>query len=102
MRAGTCKHISTMEHRLFDLLLRYGAPLLFVAQMLGIFGLPVPDELLLTIAGVLVRRGTLNGISTLGCAISGSLAGITFSYLLGRSAGLRILQRVAGPHPEAV
>jgi len=91
-----------MDRHILDLLLRYGAPLLFFAQMLGIFGLPIPDELLLTIAGVLVRRGTLNGISTLGCAISGSLVGITFSYLLGRSAGLRILQRMAGPHAEAV
>ena len=44
-----------MDRHVLDLLLRYGAPLLFVAQMLGIFGLPVPDELLLTIAGVLVR-----------------------------------------------
>ena len=49
-----------------------------------------------------MRRGTLNGVSTLACANSGSLAGITFSYLLGRSAGLRILQRLAGPHAEAI
>src|SRR5438270_13080424 len=91
-----------MDRHVLDWLERYGAPLLFFAQMLGIFGLPIPDELLLTIAGVLVRRGSLNAISTLACAISGSLAGITLSYVLGRSAGLRILQRLAGSHAASV
>src|SRR5438067_73199 len=91
-----------MDRHLVDLLVRFGAPLLFFAQMLGIFGLPIPDELLLTIAGVLVRRGSLNGMSTMACAISGCLAGITLSYLLGRSAGLQILRRLAGPHAELV
>ena len=36
-----------LECQLFDLLARYGAPVLFLGQMLGIFG-PIPDELLLT------------------------------------------------------
>ena len=45
-----------MEQRLFDLLARDGVWLLFAAQMFGVFGLPIPDELLLTFAGGLVRR----------------------------------------------
>jgi hypothetical protein len=35
-----------MEQRLFDLLARDGVWLLFAAQVFGIFGLPIPDELL--------------------------------------------------------
>ena len=50
-----------MEQRLFDLLARDGIWLLFAAQMFGIFGLPIPDELLLTFAGGLVRRGDRTG-----------------------------------------
>ena len=85
-----------MDRHLPDLLVRYGPPLLFFAQMFGIFGLPIPDELLLTIAGALVRRGTLHGPSTLASAAAGCLAGITLSYAVGRTVGLQALQRIAG------
>jgi len=83
-----------MNEHLFDLLIHYGAPLLFLAQMFGIFGLPIPDELLLTIAGVLVRRGNLNGTSIVGAAVAGCVTGITLSYVLGRTVGCRVLQRI--------
>ena len=66
-----------MEQRLFDLLARDGVWLLFAAQMFGIFGLPIPDELLLTFAGGLVRRGDLAGPMVLAGAIAdrGGLCG---------------------------
>jgi hypothetical protein len=35
-----------LERYLFDLLAAHGASVLFVAQALGIVGLPIPDELL--------------------------------------------------------
>src|SRR5450759_3326638 len=38
----------------------YGIAAIFVLLLLGVFGLPVPDETLLTFAGVLVRRGELH------------------------------------------
>jgi membrane protein DedA with SNARE-associated domain len=82
-----------MEHRLFDLLVHYGAPLVFAAQLLGIFGLPIPDELLLTIAGALARRGALDFPTILVAAIAGCLSGISFSYLIGRTVGLAALRR---------
>lgn len=91
-----------MTGRLLDLLARYGAPVLFLAQMFGIFGLPIPDEFLLTIAGMLVRRGTLNGVVTLAAAIAGSMAGITLSYSLGRIVGFRILHRIPGVDQESI
>jgi|SRR5581483_4991748 len=91
-----------MDRHLFDLLVRYGGAVLFLAQMLGIFGLPIPDELLLTISGALVRRGTLNGMTTLAAAISGCIAGITLSYVLGRSVGASTVQRFAGSHAESL
>lgn len=76
-----------MERYLFDLLTRHGAWVLFVAQALGIVGLPIPDELLLTLAGGLVCRGDLRGPATLAAAIAGSLAGTTLSDTLGRFGG---------------
>ena len=82
-----------MEQRLFDLLARDGVWLLFAAQMFGIFGLPIPDELLLTFAGGLVRRGDLAGPPTFAAAVAGGIAGMTFNYMLGR-IGVRVLGRL--------
>src|SRR3954470_12265157 len=82
-----------MEQHLFDLLIRYGAWVLFVAQALGIVGLPIPAELLLTLAGGLVRRGDLRGPATLAAAIAGGIAGTTLSYTLGRFGG-RVLHHL--------
>lgn len=81
-----------MHRHVFELLARHGAPLLFVTQAFGIFGLPIPSELLLTIAGALVRRGVLNGSATMAAAVGGSLTGITMSYALGLMFGPRLLK----------
>jgi membrane protein DedA with SNARE-associated domain len=59
--------------------------------MLGIIGLPVPDETLLTFSGYLISVHKLSLPLTLLSAIFGSLAGITISYFLGRSLGLYLL-----------
>jgi membrane protein DedA with SNARE-associated domain len=59
--------------------------------MLGIIGLPVPDETLLTFSGYLISVHKLSFPLTIFSAIFGSLAGITISYFLGRSLGLYLL-----------
>jgi membrane protein DedA with SNARE-associated domain len=91
-----------MDPDLLAWLARYGAPVLFLAQLFGIFGLPIPDELLLTAAGVLVRNGRLPGVPTIAAAIGGCAAGITISYTLGRTVGIPTLQRVMHVPPEAL
>ena len=83
-----------MEHRLLSWLGQYGAGVLFCAQMFGIFGLPIPDELLLTVAGALARQGQLGIASTIVAAIAGCMCGITLSYVRGRTVGLATLRRV--------
>ena len=71
----------------------YGIAAIFVLLLLGVFGLPVPDETLLTFAGVLVRQGRLPAIPTLVAAAFGSMCGISISYTLGRAFGLGIVDR---------
>jgi len=71
----------------------YGVTALFVLLMLGVFGLPVPDETLLTFAGALVRQGHLHLTSTLIAATVGSMCGITLSYTLGRTVGPGVVRR---------
>src|SRR6478735_3838585 len=91
-----------MEQALIARLIEYGPPVLFLAQVLGIFGLPIPDELLLTVAGALVRRGILHGSTTIVSAVAGCLCGITLSYILGRFVGLSAIASRLHLHPEPV
>jgi membrane protein DedA with SNARE-associated domain len=91
-----------VEHNLLTWLARYGAPLFFFAQVLGIIGLPIPDELLLTIAGALIAQGKLNLVPTAIAALAGCITGITVSYLLGRLLGRTLLKRWFMRHEWAV
>jgi membrane protein DedA with SNARE-associated domain len=91
-----------MEREFVAWLIRYGAPLLFFAQVFGIFGLPIPDELLLTIAGTLVGNGRLGPFSTVAAAVAGCLTGITLSYAVGRWVGAPVLRSRFVSHHDAV
>jgi membrane protein DedA with SNARE-associated domain len=82
-----------MEHLIIEWITQYGDAALFGLLVLGIVGLPVPDETLLTFAGALVRRGHLALVPTLGAAWLGGVIGITVSYALGRSVGAALLVR---------
>ena len=68
----------------------YGITMLLA---LGIVGLPIPDETLLTFAGYLIFRGRLQPLPTLLAALAGSLSGITISYILGRTTGYPLLHK---------
>jgi membrane protein DedA with SNARE-associated domain len=91
-----------VDRELVAWLVRFGAPLLFFAQVFGIFGLPIPDELLLTVAGALVASGRLSLSSTIAAAVSGCLTGITVSYAVGRWVGLPVLRARFRRHHDAI
>ena len=84
---------SEMQVTGHEYLAHYGPLGLFVLLMLGILGLPVPDEVLLTTAGMLVRAGKLTLVATFVASLLGSACGITLSFILGLSAGRRLLAR---------
>lgn len=66
----------------------YGYFALYGLLVLGIVGLPVPDETLLVYTGYLVSKGTLSGPFAWLAAFLGSACGITISYTIGRTLGL--------------
>jgi len=80
----------------FDWIVRHGYGAIFVLLMLGIVGLPVPDETLLVFAGYLSYKGTLRLETTVATGFLGSACGISISYALGRFLGLPTLNKV-GP-----
>src|SRR5713226_5898792 len=71
----------------------YGYFGIFSLLLLGIVGLPIPDETLLTFAGYLVYKGHLHPVRTLAAAVLGSMCGISLSYVLGRTLGLYVVKR---------
>jgi membrane protein DedA with SNARE-associated domain len=91
-----------VERDLLQWLVRYGAVFLFFAQVFGIIGLPIPDELLLTIAGALIAQGKLHTGTTVFAAMAGCLTGITVSYFIGRVLGVTVLKGWFGRHQWAV
>jgi membrane protein DedA with SNARE-associated domain len=66
---------------------------IFGLLALGVIGLPIPDETTLVFLGFLVFRRNLELVPTLLAAFLGSAAGMTVSYLLGRTFGLYLLHR---------
>lgn len=73
-----------MEQQLLTWISHYGAAALFGLLALGVVGLPVPNETLLTLAGALVRKGELPLIPTVLAACAGNVSGVTLSYVVGR------------------
>jgi membrane protein DedA with SNARE-associated domain len=74
----------------------YGYPAIFSLLVLGIVGLPVPDETLLTLTGYLIFKGTLHFVPSFFCAFLGTVCGISLSFAIGRFAGVRLLMKYGG------
>lgn len=82
-----------MEQSILAWISQYGYFAVFFLLMLGIVGLPVPDETLLAFSGYLAFKGNLSLPLALAAAWAGSTCGITISYYLGRTFGLALIRR---------
>ena len=82
-----------MEQQVLAWIAQYGYLAIFSLLVLGIVGLPVPDETLLTFTGYLVFRGHLALAPAFLSGLAGSACGITLSYVLGRTFGLTLIHR---------
>ncbi len=69
----------------------YGYLAIFLLLLPGAFGLPIPDELLLTFIGYLALRGELRLIPAMAVAVSGGVLGVTLDYWVGRVVGARLI-----------
>ena len=66
----------------------YGYAAVFSLLVLGIVGVPVPDEWLLVFSGYLVYKGRFHPVWAIVSAFAGSACGISCSYTIGRTLGL--------------
>ena len=74
-----------------DFVTNYGYLAIFLLLLPGTFGIPIPDELLLTFSGYLALGGELRLIPAMAVAVSGAVLGITLDYWVGRAAGARLI-----------
>ncbi len=82
-----------MESFLTELITRYGYVGIFASLSLGIVGLPIPDETLLTYTGYNVFQGKMVYSFALISAFLGAITGITISYVIGYKLGLPFLRK---------
>ena len=71
----------------------YGYLGVFGSLMLGMFGLPIPDETILAFTGFLVFKNYFHPVPALATAYLGSIFGITLNYLVGRGLGRHFLHK---------
>ena len=71
----------------------YGYVAIFLAMVLGIVGLPIPDETLMVFSGYLISTGRLHPAGAFLAALAGSWCGITVSYWIGRTFGVSVIDR---------
>lgn len=71
----------------YDLIGQYGYVAIYLLLTLGIVGLPIPDEVLMTYLGYVTSIGKLSYTLTVFSGIAGSITGITISYILGIKLG---------------
>jgi len=72
---------------------QHGYAGLFFLLMLGILGLPIPDETLLTFCGYLIYKGRLDAPLAFAFGLAGSMCGITLSYVIGLQFSREVIFR---------
>ena len=82
-----------MEETLLQWISQYGYEGIFFLLLLGIVGLPIPDETLMTFSGYLIFKGQLSPLPTAIAAFLGSICGISISYIIGRTGGALLVSR---------
>ncbi|UUZ83603.1 DedA family protein [Paenibacillus sp. P26] len=82
-----------LQHMLLRFIAHYGYIGIFGALVLGIIGLPVPDEILMTFSGYLVSKGRLHYIPTALVSVIGSFSGMSVSYFIGYQFGYPLLEK---------
>lgn len=71
----------------------YGYMGVFSSLMLGMLGLPIPEETILAFIGFMVFKGYFHPVSALLTAFLGSICGITLTYVVGRTLGLQLMEK---------
>ena len=79
-----------------ELISQYGYVAIYALLSIGILGMPLPDEILLTFVGYLCSTRVLHYGVALLCSFSGAVTGGLVSYWLGSKLGRPGVQKYGG------
>ncbi|WHY30128.1 DedA family protein [Bacillus wiedmannii] len=65
----------------------YGYLAIFLMLLLGIIGVPIPDEVMMTVVGYFTNIHVLNYELAILVSFVGALLGMVISYMIGKKAG---------------
>lgn len=65
----------------------YGYLAIFLMLLLGIIGVPIPDEIMMTVVGYFTNINVLNYELAILVSFAGALLGMLISYMIGKKAG---------------
>ncbi|WP_044642402.1 DedA family protein [Risungbinella massiliensis] len=82
-----------MDQTWIEFLQQYGYIGIFLFLVVGIAGLPLPDEIMMTFLGYLTTTGKLDLLYTYLSSLLGSAAGITISFVIGSKFGYPFIKR---------
>ncbi len=85
--------VQVMVEAAQELITRYGYIGLFGLLALGVVGVPAPDETLVAVSGLLIKKGEMSLVPTFLAAVGGSAVGVTISFVVGRVFGFRLIHR---------
>ncbi|WP_438448654.1 DedA family protein [Gorillibacterium sp. sgz5001074] len=89
MMDGACNVLEMLKEWILD----YGYAALYGLLAVGIIGLPVPDEILMTFVGYLTSIGWFSYPAALAVAFAGALTGMLISYYIGHKVGKPFLRK---------
>ncbi|MFE5320928.1 bifunctional DedA family/phosphatase PAP2 family protein [Paenibacillus sp. NPDC056579] len=82
-----------MAHFIQNLMDQYGYYVLAVSLMLELLALPLPGEVLMTYAGLMIYQGHFNWIMSILTAALGASIGMTLSYWIGFKLGIPFFEK---------
>jgi membrane-associated protein len=92
---ATDKGRGDMENQaVIDMVLQLGYPALFFSLWLGIVGMPIPDEVIVMTAGITTSLGYLRVFPAFLLTYFGVVSGLSLGFVLGRTMGVRVLDRL--------
>lgn len=71
----------------------YGYLAIFLMLVLGIIGLPIPDEVMMTVVGYFTNIHVLNYELAILVSFAGALSGMLISYIIGKKAGRPFIEK---------
>jgi membrane protein DedA with SNARE-associated domain len=86
--------VDHFQQAIIGLIDHYGYAGLFIALVLGNFGVPIGSEIVLPVAGALTATGHLGSLwMTVAVALAGELGGNSVAYAIGRYGGVPAIER---------